>query len=64
MLARRIAQAIVVEGGKKNIDPALLEALGAAHRKGARIASLCTGAFVLAAAGTLADALVRSLLSN
>src|SRR5688500_4506687 len=36
-----------------NPDPGLLDALGAAHRKGARIASLCTGAFVLAAAGVL-----------
>ncbi len=34
-------------------DPALLDALRAAHRSGARIASLCTGAFVLAAAGVL-----------
>jgi transcriptional regulator GlxA family with amidase domain len=31
----------------------LLEALRDAHRRGARIASLCTGAFVLAAAGLL-----------
>jgi transcriptional regulator GlxA family with amidase domain len=31
----------------------LLEALRAAHRRGARIASLCTGAFVLAHAGLL-----------
>ncbi|GAB2859562.1 helix-turn-helix domain-containing protein [Myroides odoratimimus subsp. xuanwuensis] len=34
-------------------DPALLEALRAGHRAGARIASLCTGSFVLAAAGLL-----------
>ncbi|GAA1740877.1 helix-turn-helix domain-containing protein [Isoptericola hypogeus] len=34
-------------------DPGLLEALREAHRRGARIASLCTGAFVLAAAGLL-----------
>jgi transcriptional regulator GlxA family with amidase domain len=36
-------------------DPpaALLDALRAAHRRGARILSLCTGAFVLAAAGLL-----------
>ena len=33
--------------------PALLEALVAAHEAGARIVSLCTGAFVLAAAGLL-----------
>jgi transcriptional regulator GlxA family with amidase domain len=36
-----------------NPDPELLAALRAAHRRGARIASLCTGAFVLAAAGVL-----------
>ncbi|MGI5126338.1 GlxA family transcriptional regulator [Pseudonocardia sp. CA-107938] len=34
-------------------DPALLAALRAAHDRGARIAGLCTGAFVLAAAGLL-----------
>lgn len=36
-----------------DLDPALLEALAEAHRRGARIASLCTGAYVLAAAGLL-----------
>ncbi|HEY3878441.1 MAG TPA: helix-turn-helix domain-containing protein [Trebonia sp.] len=34
-------------------DPALLAALHAAHDAGVRIAALCTGAFVLAAAGLL-----------
>lgn len=34
-------------------DAELVEALRAAHRRGARVASLCTGAFVLAAAGLL-----------
>jgi AraC family transcriptional activator FtrA len=34
-------------------DPDLVEALRVAHQRGARIASLCTGAFVLAAAGLL-----------
>lgn len=34
-------------------DPRLLEALREAHRRGVRVASLCTGAFVLAAAGLL-----------
>jgi AraC family transcriptional regulator, transcriptional activator FtrA len=33
--------------------PELLDALRAAHARGARIASICTGAFVLAAAGLL-----------
>lgn len=33
----------------------LLEALRAAHARGARVAGLCTGAFVLAAAGLLDD---------
>src|SRR5688500_10561984 len=36
-----------------NPDPGLLDALADAHRNGTRIASLCTGAFVLAAAGVL-----------
>ena len=34
-------------------DPELVEALRVAHLRGVRIASLCTGAFVLAAAGLL-----------
>jgi len=34
-------------------DPNLLEALRAAHQRGVRVVSLCTGAFVLAAAGLL-----------
>lgn len=36
-----------------NPDLSLLDALRAAHERGARIASLCTGSFVLAAAGLL-----------
>jgi transcriptional regulator GlxA family with amidase domain len=35
--------------------PALLEAIRAAHARGARIAGLCSGAFVVAAAGLLDD---------
>ncbi|MFC0531885.1 GlxA family transcriptional regulator [Phytohabitans kaempferiae] len=35
------------------VDPAVGEALRAAHRRGARIVSICTGAFALAAAGLL-----------
>lgn len=34
-------------------DPALIRALRAAHERGARVAALCTGAFVLAEAGLL-----------
>ena len=34
-------------------DPVLLDALRDAHARGARVASLCTGSFVLAAAGLL-----------
>ncbi|MGC9668367.1 transcriptional regulator FtrA [Planosporangium sp. 12N6] len=34
-------------------DPALTEALRAAHRRGARVVSICSGAFALAAAGLL-----------
>lgn len=36
-----------------NPDPGLIEALRVGHERGVRIASLCTGAFVLAAAGLL-----------
>jgi len=36
-----------------HLDERALDALRAAHRRGARIASLCTGAFVLAYAGLL-----------
>jgi transcriptional regulator GlxA family with amidase domain len=35
------------------VDPEILDALRRSHRRGARIVSLCTGAFVLAAAGLL-----------
>ena len=35
--------------------PALLDALRAAHRRGARLLSFCSGVFVLAAAGVLDD---------
>lgn len=34
-------------------DPRLIDALARAHRRGARIAGLCTGAFILAEAGVL-----------
>lgn len=37
------------------VDPLLIDALVAAQERGARLAALCTGAFVLAAAGVLDD---------
>lgn len=54
--ALRRADTIVVPGWR-NADelppPILLSALRAAHRRGARIISICSGVFVLAAAGLL-----------
>ncbi|MFF2377265.1 helix-turn-helix domain-containing protein [Streptomyces xiamenensis] len=51
------AAGLVIVPGWADVDvepPAdLVEAVRAAHRAGARVASLCTGAFVLAAAGLL-----------
>ncbi|MCA1691961.1 MAG: helix-turn-helix domain-containing protein [Acidimicrobiales bacterium] len=50
------ADTIVIPGWPHRSVPApveLLEALRAAHRRGARLMSVCTGAFVLAAAGLL-----------
>jgi AraC family transcriptional activator FtrA len=54
----RLARAdTVIVPGWADVDVAppaeLLDAVRAAHRRGARVASLCTGAFVLAAAGLL-----------
>lgn len=50
---------LVVVPGWRDVDERppepMLEALRAAHRRGARILSVCTGAFVLAAAGLLDD---------
>jgi transcriptional regulator GlxA family with amidase domain len=50
------AQTVIVPG-YENIDatvsPAVLEALRAAHARGARLVSICTGAFALAAVGLL-----------
>ncbi|WP_282203228.1 GlxA family transcriptional regulator [Kitasatospora fiedleri] len=40
-------------GARDDVDPAVLAALRRAHANGARIASICTGAFVLAEAGLL-----------
>ncbi|MFB4316823.1 helix-turn-helix domain-containing protein [Actinomadura sp. 21ATH] len=50
------ADTVIVPGwADVDADPPgdLIDALRAAHRAGARVASLCTGAFVLAAAGLL-----------
>lgn len=56
LAALKRADTIVVPGwADPDVDPspALIRALVAAHARGARIASVCTGAFVLAAAGLL-----------
>lgn len=51
------ADTVVVPGdrrvGEAAHPPAVLEALRAAHRRGARVLSFCSGAFALAAAGLL-----------
>ncbi|MFC5186399.1 helix-turn-helix domain-containing protein [Actinomadura harenae] len=50
------ADTVIVPGWAEPDDdppPALVAAVRAAHEAGARVASLCTGAFVLAAAGLL-----------
>lgn len=51
------ADTVVIPGfraaGESSPPPALLEALRTAHDRGARLMSICTGAFVLAAAGLL-----------
>lgn len=52
----RRADLVVVPGlvtGAPDPDPQVLAALVAAHRRGAGVAALCSGAFVLAAAGLL-----------
>jgi AraC family transcriptional activator FtrA len=53
--AVRAARTVVVTPTSlaERVPPAALEALRAAHARGARIMSLCTGAFILAAAGLL-----------
>lgn len=50
------ADTVVVPGRQplgEPVPPAVTEALRAAHRRGARIVAVCTGAFVLAQAGLL-----------
>ncbi|HEU5421446.1 MAG TPA: helix-turn-helix domain-containing protein [Streptosporangiaceae bacterium] len=56
LAALRQADTVVVPGWEPTggpVPPAVLDALLAAHRRGARIVSICTGAFVLARAGLL-----------
>jgi AraC family transcriptional activator FtrA len=50
------AKTIIIPGWRDRSEPppaALLRALKRAHRRGARLASICSGAFVLAATGLL-----------
>lgn len=49
------AHTIIVPGSRDIVEPsvALLDALRRAHRRGARVASICAAAFILAAAGLL-----------
>ena len=50
------ADTIVIPGWRDADEPpppAMLEAIRAAHRRGARLCSICSGVFVLAAAGVL-----------
>ncbi|WP_328395910.1 helix-turn-helix domain-containing protein [Streptomyces sp. NBC_00390] len=54
--ALRSADTVMVPGWQPPgapVPPAVLDALRAAHRRGSRIVSICTGAFVLAQAGLL-----------
>jgi transcriptional regulator GlxA family with amidase domain len=51
--ALRRADTILVPAGDAENNRELLEALRQAHKRGARIMSVCTGAFILAAAGLL-----------
>ncbi len=56
--AIRAADLVIIPNWRDPAEPppsALLEAIRAAHANGARVAGLCSGAFVLAAAGLLDD---------
>ncbi|MBA9002208.1 helix-turn-helix domain-containing protein [Thermomonospora cellulosilytica] len=44
---------VAVPDVRGDLPPAVLDALRAAHRRGARVVSICSGAFALAAAGLL-----------
>src|SRR6478672_3223221 len=54
--ALRRAETVIVPGYEDvdaSVSPAALDALRVAHARGARVVSICTGAFALAAAGLL-----------
>ncbi|MDQ3788174.1 MAG: helix-turn-helix domain-containing protein [Actinomycetota bacterium] len=56
LAALREADTVVVPGRQPpdaHVSPDVIEALRVAHRRGARIVAICTGAFVLAHAGLL-----------
>lgn len=53
--AERADTIVIVPAGEDRFSADVLEMLVRAHDKGARLVSLCTGAFVLAAAGLLDD---------
>jgi AraC family transcriptional regulator, transcriptional activator FtrA len=56
LAALREADTVVIPGWQPHdapVSPPVTEALRAAHQRGARIAAICTGAFVLAQAGLL-----------
>jgi AraC family transcriptional regulator, transcriptional activator FtrA len=44
---------VAVPDVRADVSPAVVEALRAAHQRGARVVSICSGAFALAAAGLL-----------
>jgi AraC family transcriptional activator FtrA len=56
LAALQEAETVVVPGWQQygeRVPPTVIEAVRAAHREGARIVAICTGAFVLAQAGLL-----------
>ncbi len=50
---RRASTIVVPPSGLSQVEPEVLDELRRAHRRGARLVSLCTGAFILAEAGLL-----------